>query len=67
MITYFAYGPTLCLTLMAYLNDTFHDAVSKAVVTNSKLDLYVNNYSHLKTLWSTLLIYLKVNLVFTTL
>ena len=50
MITYFAYGPTLCLILMVYFTDIFHDAVSKAVVTKTELDLYVNGYSHSKTL-----------------
>ena len=64
MITYFAYGPALCLTFMVYFTDVFHDAVSKAVVTKTELDLYVNGYSHSKTLWSNLLYLLESKLYF---
>ena len=67
MVTYFTYGPTLLRYIYWLLYSKFYDAVSEAVITNTKLDLYVNNYSHSKTLWFTLFIYLKVNFIFMTL
>ena len=54
------YAQYLWFTLLIF----FHDAVSKAVVTKTKLDLYVNGYSHSKTLWSILLLLLESKLYF---
>ena len=45
MVTHYDYGPTLCLILMVYFDDTFHDTVSEAVVTNFELVLYMKKYS----------------------